>query len=58
MMFGPQVRELLNGLVDLMAGGAEELVVTLELPAEERLESFAEDPLVLPERFAMQVETR
>lgn len=58
MMFGPQVRELFNGLVDLMAGGAEELVVTLDLPAEERLESFADDPLALPERFAMQVETR
>lgn len=58
MMFGPQVRDLLNGLVDLMAGGAEELVVTLKLPAEERLERFAEDPLALPERFAMQVETR
>lgn len=58
MMLGPQVRELLNGLVDLMAGGAEELVVTFDLPAEERLEGFAEDPLALPERFAMQVETR
>ncbi|MEQ5801401.1 hypothetical protein [Halomonas sp. H10-9-1] len=58
MMFGPQVRDLLNGLVDLMAGGAEELVVTFDLPAEERLEGFAEDPLALPERFAMQVETR
>ncbi|MDY7115081.1 hypothetical protein RAN53_01835 [Halomonas sp. SSL-5] len=58
MMFGPQVRELFNGLVDLMAGGAEELLVTLDLPAEERLESFADDPLALPERFAMQVETR
>ncbi|MBF7052973.1 hypothetical protein IOC61_06515 [Halomonas sp. KAO] len=58
MMFGPQVSDLLHGLVDLMAGSAEELVVTLDLPAEERLESFAEDPLALPERFAMQVETR
>lgn len=58
MMFGPQVRDLLNGLVDLMAGGAESLVVTLDLPAEERLERFAEDPLALPERFAMRVETR
>ncbi|TDB02519.1 hypothetical protein [Halomonas marinisediminis] len=58
MMFGPQVSDLLHGLVDLMAGSAEELVVTLDLPAEERLESFAEDPLALPERFAMQVEAR
>ncbi|WP_299236823.1 hypothetical protein [uncultured Halomonas sp.] len=58
MMFGPQVSDLLHGLVDLMTGSAEELVVTLDLPAEERLESFSEDPLALPERFAMQVETR
>lgn len=58
VMFGPQVTDLLNGLVDLMDGSADEVIVSFDLPAEEHLESFADDPLALPDRFAMQVKTR
>ncbi|MDN3521857.1 hypothetical protein [Halomonas ramblicola] len=58
MMFGPQVEALLAGLVSLMEGSASELEVTLDLPAEKNLQRFADDPLALPDRLAMQVETR
>lgn len=58
MMFGPQVQALLSGLVALMEGSAETLELSVTLPAESRLESLAEDPLALPERLDLRVETR
>ena len=58
MMFGPQVQAVLTGLVALMEGSAEELEVSVTLPGESRLESLADDPLALPERLDMRVETR
>lgn len=58
MMFGPQVQALLSGVVELMEGAAETLELTVTLPAESRLGSLADDPLALPDRFDMRVETR
>ncbi len=58
MMFGPQVQALLSGLVELMEGAAETLELTVTLPAESRLGSLADDPLALPDRLDMRVETR
>ncbi|QJR00673.1 hypothetical protein HIR79_15705 [Halomonas sp. PGE1] len=58
MMFGPQVQNLLSGLVALMEGSAETLELTVTLPAESRLDSLADDPLALPERLDLRVETR
>lgn len=58
MMFGPQVQELLEGLVALMEGSAETLELTVTLPAESRLESLADDPLALPDRLDLRIETR
>lgn len=58
MMFGPQVQAVLTGLVALMEGSAEELEVSVTLPGESRLESLADDPLALPDRLDMRVETR
>ena len=55
---GPQVQAVLTGLVALMEGSAEELEVSVTLPGESRLESLADDPLALPERLDMRVETR
>ncbi|MBB3185822.1 hypothetical protein FHR95_003415 [Halomonas fontilapidosi] len=58
MMFGPQVQQFLLGLVSLAEGTAEELEVALTLPAESNLETYTGDPLSLPERLEMRVETR
>jgi len=58
MMFGPQVQALLEGLVALLEDSAGELEVSVTLPDESRLESLADDPLALPERLDMRVETR
>ncbi|MGJ7457933.1 hypothetical protein ACR80S_02450 [Halomonas sp. MA07-2] len=58
MMFGPQVQSLLSGLVQLMEGSASELEISANLPVESRLDSLADDPLALPERLDLRVETR
>lgn len=58
MMFGPEVRELLLGLVSLLEGSAEELELRLTLPPESQLASWLDDPLGLPARLQVSVETR
>ncbi|MDN3553487.1 hypothetical protein QWY74_08425 [Halomonas almeriensis] len=59
-MFGPEAARLLGGLVDMMEGKASELVVSLSLPegGEHEVEALANDPLVLPSKLDMQVQTR
>lgn len=58
MMLGPQVRGILVGLVEMMAGSAETLEVSIALPDESPLGSLAADPMALPDLFDMRVETR
>ncbi|MBB3329549.1 hypothetical protein BDK63_000389 [Halomonas campaniensis] len=58
MMFGPQVQAFLIGLVELMEGSASELELAISLPAESNLETFTGDPLALPDRLSLRVETR
>ncbi|GHE20415.1 hypothetical protein [Halomonas urumqiensis] len=58
MMFGPRVQSLLLGLVALAEGEASELEINVTLPANSRFESLTEDPLALPERLDLRVETR
>ncbi|CAM3440960.1 hypothetical protein [Halomonas lysinitropha] len=58
MMFGPEVQQFLLGLVSLAEGNADELEVALTLPAESNLETYTGDPMALPERLEMRVETR
>ena len=58
MMFGPEVQQFLLGLVALAEGDADELEVALTLPAESNLDTYTGDPLALPERLEMRVETR
>ena len=59
-MFGPEAARLLGGLVDMMEGKASELIVHLSLPegGEHEVESLANDPLVLPSKLDMKVQTR
>ncbi|MGM0984645.1 MAG: hypothetical protein ACQEXG_14685 [Pseudomonadota bacterium] len=58
MMFGPEVQQFLLGLVSLAEGAADELEVALTLPAESNLETYTGDPMALPERLEMRVDTR
>ncbi|MDR9440310.1 MAG: hypothetical protein RI841_12595 [Halomonas sp.] len=58
MMFGPQAQQFLLGLVSLAEGAADELEVAVTLPAESNLETYTGDPMALPERLEMRVETR
>ncbi len=58
MMFGPEVRALLLGMVSLLEGTAEELELRLTLPPESDLASYLDDPLGLPGRLNVSVETR
>src|SRR5690554_3455600 len=58
MMLGPQVQGILTGLVEMMAGSAETLEVSIALPDESPLGSLAADPMALPEIFDMRVEVR
>lgn len=58
MMFGPEAQELLAGMVKLLDGSAEELELQVTLPAESRLASYAEDPLGVPSKLNVKVETR
>lgn len=58
MMLGPEVQQFLLGLVSLAEGAADELEVALTLPAESNLETYTGDPMALPERLEMHVETR
>ncbi|WP_280550601.1 hypothetical protein [Halomonas sp. 11-S5] len=58
MMLGPEVEAIFTGLVAMMAGEARELSLQLTLPADSELEALSADPLALPERLEMRVETR
>lgn len=58
MMLGPEIEALFTGLVAMMAGEASELDIALRLPAESELEALSADPLALPERLEMRVESR
>ncbi|PMR73184.1 hypothetical protein [Billgrantia endophytica] len=58
MMFGPQVQSVLLGLVELLDGTADELEISLALPAESNMATYTEDPLGLPDKLSMTVETR
>lgn len=56
-MVGPQVSEVLLGLVNLMDGKANQMKVSVTLPSMQELEANAEDPLGLPDKLSMKVET-
>ena len=58
MMLGPEIEALFSGLVAMMAGEASELAIALTLPAESEFEALSADPLALPERLEMRVESR
>lgn len=58
MMLGPEIGALLTGLVDLMDGRASELEIRLTLPPDSEIEALSADPLALPVKLSMQVETR
>ncbi|GEN23334.1 hypothetical protein [Halomonas cupida] len=54
-LMGPQLGELLSGLVQLMAGEASNLAVNLTLPPSAEAEALSQDPLGLPDAMKMQV---
>ncbi|MGM0534478.1 MAG: hypothetical protein ACQER5_00255 [Pseudomonadota bacterium] len=58
MMFGAEVQQFLLGLVSLAEGAAEELEVSVTLPAESDLDTYTGDPLALPDKLSLTVETR
>jgi hypothetical protein len=58
MMFGPEIQAIFTGLVEMMAGTASELAIGITLPAESNLETYTGDPLALPDKLSLQVETR
>lgn len=58
MMFGPEVQQFFLGLVALAEGAAEEVEVVVTLPAESNLETYTGDPLALPDKLSLKVETR
>ncbi|MCE9665875.1 hypothetical protein LY622_20820 [Halomonas sp. M5N1S17] len=58
MMFGPQVQSILMGLVELLEGTAEELEISIVLPPESNMATYTADPLGLPDKLSMTVETR
>ncbi|MDI5921503.1 hypothetical protein QLQ86_11955 [Halomonas sp. LR5S13] len=58
MMLGPEIEAVLTGLVAMMAGEASELTLQLTLPADSELDALSADPLALPERLEMRVESR
>ncbi|UYG02672.1 hypothetical protein OCT51_15995 [Halomonas sp. LR3S48] len=58
MMFGPEVQAILLGLVELLEGSAKELEVRANLPAESAMSSYTDDPLGVPSKLNVKVETR
>nr|WP_228577659.1 hypothetical protein [Halomonas sp.] len=58
MMFGPEVQAILVGLVDLLEGSAEHLDVRVTLPSESSMATYMNDPLGLPSKLSVKVETR
>ena len=58
MMLGPEIGAVLTGLVDMMDGQASELEIRLTLPPDSEIDALSADPLGLPSKLSMQVETR
>ncbi|MDR5900275.1 hypothetical protein QC823_14990 [Halomonas vilamensis] len=58
MVFGPEVEAVLMGGMALLEGRASQLIMSIVLPAESRLDTYADDPLGLPELLSLEVETR
>ena len=58
MMFGPEARAVLLGLVELLEGSAEELEVRATLPAQSSAANYLNDPLGVPGKLGIEVETR
>ncbi|WP_043527485.1 hypothetical protein [Litchfieldella xinjiangensis] len=58
MMLGREVQTVLLALVDMLAGQVSEMTVSASLPAESDLGTYRDDPLALPQRLQLQVETR
>ena len=58
MMFGPKVEAVLMGGMALLEGRASQLIMSIVLPAESRLDAYANDPLGLPDLLSLEVETR
>ncbi|WP_027967425.1 hypothetical protein [Halomonas halocynthiae] len=55
-VLGPQVSELMVGLVDMMEGKASQVDVSVTLPSFKSLETSIDDPLGLPDKLSMKVE--
>ncbi|TFH85007.1 hypothetical protein EQG41_19460 [Billgrantia azerbaijanica] len=58
MMFGPEVQQFFLGLVALAEGTAEEVELTITLPAESKVATYTDDPLALSDKLSLSVETR
>ncbi|MFQ3787932.1 hypothetical protein [Halomonas sp. A29] len=58
MMFGPEAQAVLLGLVELLEGAAEQLEVRMTLPSQSTMSSYTSDPLGLPSKLNLKVETR
>lgn len=56
-MFGPQAAAVLGGLVDMLEGKASQMGVSVTLPSYGELQTSIDDPLGLPERLSMKVDT-
>ena len=58
MMFGPEIQAVLVGLVDLLEGSAQHLDVRVTLPAQSNVTTYMSDPLGVPGKLSVKVETR
>ena len=57
MMFGSQIEAMLMAGMALLEGNASQMTLRITLPDESRLETYAADPLGLPELLSLEVET-
>ncbi|XGA80836.1 hypothetical protein OR573_04050 [Halomonas sp. CH40] len=58
VVFGPEVEAVLMGGMTLLEGRASQMIMSITLPAESRLDTYADDPLGLPDLLSLEVETR
>jgi len=58
MVFGPKIEAVLMGGMALLEGHASQLIMSIVLPAESRLDTYTDDPLGLPELLSLEVEAR
>ena len=58
VVFGPEVEAVLMGGMTLLEGRASQMIMSITLPAESRLNTYADDPLGLPDLLSLEVETR